>query len=70
MWADRDSCESGTSRREQPVTLRHDADQQEPGDQRERRPDLSGRSGQAGQLVSGCWQNVSPAALAAACTLS
>ena len=41
-------------RGEEPVRLGDDADQQQAGDERERRPDLPRRSGQAGQFVSGC----------------
>ena len=55
---------------EEPVALGDRTDQQQPRDQRECGPDLSGSPAQAGQLVSACWQKVSPAAFADSCTLS
>jgi hypothetical protein len=36
------TSEAGTCRREQAVTFRDDADEQQAGDERERRPNLSG----------------------------
>ena len=39
---DLDACERAARRREQPVPLGDDSDQQQAGDQRERRPDLPG----------------------------
>src|SRR5689334_15826306 len=68
--ADRDAGELRARRRKQPVGFRDHADEEQARDERERRPHLAGGGGQTGQLVSGCWQNVRPAALAAVCTLS